>query len=111
MTTDPEVYTTRPPSSTYEPSLSAIMAAQATVMPEVVTSDVKGVAFNRFYNLWLENVDANVSLPKSGQSCSSCLFYVQLVANLILCYSPGLRGRPQHAVDRQAGYQLDQLLW
>jgi hypothetical protein len=60
MTTDPEVLTTRPPSSTYEPSISAIMAAQATIMPEAPTSDVKGVAFNRFFNLWLENVDANV---------------------------------------------------
>lgn len=39
------------------PSLADINKAAATTLPESPTSDVKGVAFNRFYQVWLENID------------------------------------------------------
>jgi acid phosphatase len=41
--------------TTSEPALAAIQAAQATTLPSSPTSDVQGVAFNRFYQIWLEN--------------------------------------------------------
>lgn len=44
-------------ATTSEPSVSDINKAAATTLPEVTTSDVKGVAFNRFYQVWLENID------------------------------------------------------
>lgn len=37
------------------PSLAEIRAAQATVQPYSPVSNVKGLAFNRFVNIWLEN--------------------------------------------------------
>lgn len=40
-----------------EPSISEIRQAAATTLPESPSSDVKGVAFNRFYQVWLENTD------------------------------------------------------
>ncbi|KAJ5246113.1 Acid phosphatase [Penicillium chermesinum] len=41
-----------------QPSLSDIQAAQHTTFPRQTTSDVKGgVAFDRFYQVWLENID------------------------------------------------------
>lgn len=42
--------------TTSEPSLPEIQAAQATTLPETTNSDVKGVAFDRFYQIWLENI-------------------------------------------------------
>lgn len=39
-----------------EPSLSQIKKAQATTLPESPTSNVKGLAFDRFYQVWLENI-------------------------------------------------------
>lgn len=59
---EPTYTTSRVPFSTYEPSLSAIKAAQATVQPLSPTSNVKGVAFDRIFQIWLENTDFNVSL-------------------------------------------------
>ncbi|KAL3462196.1 acid phosphatase PHOa [Aspergillus heterothallicus] len=43
--------------TTTEPALSQIQQAQATTVPGTWTSDVKGKAFDRFYQIWLENVD------------------------------------------------------
>ncbi|KAI2788812.1 Acid phosphatase [Penicillium oxalicum] len=40
-----------------EPSISEINQAAATTLSESPTSDVKGVAFDRFYQVWLENTD------------------------------------------------------
>jgi acid phosphatase len=62
---DPEpTYTTsRPPFSTIKPSLSSIEAAQATVKPLSPTSNVKGVAFDRIIQIWLENTNFDVSGP------------------------------------------------
>jgi len=50
-------YASRPVESTVEPSLTAILAsesAQQTVSP---TSNVKGAAFDRIVQIWLENTD------------------------------------------------------
>lgn len=44
-------------ATTSEPSVSDINKAAATTLPESPTSDVKGVAFDRFYQVWLENID------------------------------------------------------
>ncbi|CEJ54249.1 Putative Acid phosphatase PHOa [Penicillium brasilianum] len=44
-------------ATTSEPSVSDINKAAATTLPESPTSDVKGLAFNRFYQVWLENID------------------------------------------------------
>ncbi|KAL3448131.1 acid phosphatase PHOa [Aspergillus insuetus] len=43
--------------TTTEPSLSQIQQAQATAVAGTWTSNVKGKAFDRFYQIWLENVD------------------------------------------------------
>lgn len=37
------------------PSRAEIEAAQATVLPHSPVSNVKGLSFNRFVNIWLEN--------------------------------------------------------
>ncbi|KAL2821225.1 acid phosphatase [Aspergillus granulosus] len=39
------------------PSLSEIEAAAATTLPESPVSNVHGLAFNRFYQLWMENTN------------------------------------------------------
>lgn len=44
-------------ATTSEPALSDIQAAAATVVPSSPKSDVEGVAFKRFYQVWLENID------------------------------------------------------
>ncbi|KAJ5130953.1 uncharacterized protein N7515_006992 [Penicillium bovifimosum] len=44
-------------ATTSEPALADIHAAAATIKPEVTTSNVKGLAFDRFYQVWLENID------------------------------------------------------
>ncbi|KAJ5106522.1 phosphoesterase-domain-containing protein [Penicillium angulare] len=54
-------------ATTSEPALSEIREAQATTLPEVSTSDVKGVAFNRFYQIWLENIDFEASAADKNQ--------------------------------------------
>ncbi|OJJ50500.1 hypothetical protein ASPZODRAFT_137660 [Penicilliopsis zonata CBS 506.65] len=43
--------------NTSEPTLAEIRASQAVVKPYSPTSSVKGLAFDRFYQVWLENVD------------------------------------------------------
>ncbi|KAJ5646200.1 Acid phosphatase [Penicillium lividum] len=43
-------------ATTSEPALSQIKAAMATTLPESPVSNVKGVAFDRFYQVWMENV-------------------------------------------------------
>ncbi|KAJ5774331.1 Phosphoesterase [Penicillium paradoxum] len=40
-----------------EPSVAEIHAAAATTKPEVTVSDVKGLVFDRFYQVWLENIN------------------------------------------------------
>ncbi|KAJ6032180.1 phosphoesterase-domain-containing protein [Penicillium herquei] len=43
--------------TTTEPALAVIKAAQATTVPETWSTNVTGKAFDRFYQIWLENVD------------------------------------------------------
>lgn len=57
----PSVATSRQPSKTILPALSEILAVQATARPASPTSDVKGVAFDRIVQIWLENIDFEVS--------------------------------------------------
>jgi acid phosphatase len=42
--------------TTTEPSLPQIQQAQATAVAGTWTSNVKGKALDRFYQIWLENV-------------------------------------------------------
>ncbi len=48
-------YPKAPPGKTIEPSLSQIEATEATATPLSPKSDAKGVAFDRFVQVWLEN--------------------------------------------------------
>lgn len=52
-------------ATTSEPAVAQITAAAATTVPESPTSDVKGLAFDRFYQVWLENIvsDTPVVIP------------------------------------------------
>jgi len=47
---------------TSEPALPQIQAAAATTLPLSPTSNVKGVAFDRFIQVWLENTVSGISL-------------------------------------------------
>ncbi|KAL4952451.1 phosphoesterase family-domain-containing protein [Aspergillus filifer] len=44
-------------ATTTQPSLSDIAASAATVAPFSPVSNVEGVAFKRFYQIWFENID------------------------------------------------------
>jgi acid phosphatase len=46
---------TPPPVSTIQPPASEISAIAATATPISPVSDVKGAAFDRFIQIWLEN--------------------------------------------------------
>ncbi|GES59940.1 acid phosphatase [Aspergillus terreus] len=48
-------------SSEQNPSLAEIEAAQASVLPYSPVSNVKGLSFDRFVNIWLENTDFNAA--------------------------------------------------
>jgi acid phosphatase len=50
-------------ATTSEPSLPEIEAAAATTVPLSPTSNVPGVAFDRFIQVWLENTVRISSLP------------------------------------------------
>ncbi|KAJ5278949.1 acid phosphatase [Penicillium angulare] len=54
-------------ATTSEPALSEIREAQATTLPEVSTSNFEGVAFKRFYQIWLENIDFEDSAADNNQ--------------------------------------------
>ena len=43
-----------------EPDVSDIKKAQATTLPEVTTSNVQGLVFDRFFQVWLENIVSGV---------------------------------------------------
>lgn len=43
------------PASDEYPSASEIASAQASVLPYSPVSNVKGLAFNRFAQIWIEN--------------------------------------------------------
>lgn len=48
-------YPSRAPESTIEPSLTQILATQATQVAISPVSNVQGAGFNRFVQIWLEN--------------------------------------------------------
>ncbi|KAJ5085853.1 acid phosphatase [Penicillium argentinense] len=54
-------------ATTSLPPLKEIHAAAATTLPESPTSDVKGLAFDRFYQIWIENIDYNDSEADTNQ--------------------------------------------
>jgi acid phosphatase len=58
---EPSYTTKRPPISTIEPAASSIAAAQASIQPSSPTSNVKGAAFDRIIQIWLENTDFAVA--------------------------------------------------
>lgn len=43
-------------ATTTEPPLSQITEAAASIKPVSPVSDVRGLAFDRFYQVWLENI-------------------------------------------------------
>jgi hypothetical protein len=47
--------TSEPAESTVLPSLPAIQSAAAAAVPQSPVSNVQGLAFNRFIQVWLEN--------------------------------------------------------
>jgi acid phosphatase len=55
-------------SSEQYPSIAEIEAAQATVQPYSPVSNVRGLAFNRFVNIWLENTVCDTLLKSSFQN-------------------------------------------
>jgi acid phosphatase len=56
-----------PPEKTVEPSLSSIVATAATTVPLSPVSNVKGAAFDRFFQVWLENTDYSAAAGDSNQ--------------------------------------------
>ncbi|KIX93022.1 uncharacterized protein Z520_11295 [Fonsecaea multimorphosa CBS 102226] len=60
-------YGTPPPVSTVEPSLSQIQQSAATAKSLSPKSNVKGVGFNRFYQIWLENIDYSAAAGDPNQ--------------------------------------------
>ncbi|KAF7121842.1 hypothetical protein CNMCM5793_009395 [Aspergillus hiratsukae] len=55
-------------SSEQYPSPAEIEAAQATVQPYSPVSNVQGLAFNRFVNIWLENTDYDAAAADAHMS-------------------------------------------
>ncbi|RWQ98521.1 phosphoesterase family-domain-containing protein [Paecilomyces variotii] len=54
-------------STVEEPTLQEIEAAAATTLPLSPVSNVKGVAFNKFYQIWLENIDYSAAAGDPNQ--------------------------------------------
>jgi hypothetical protein len=90
-------YPSRAPESTIEPTLTQILATQATAPALSPVSNVKGVAFDRFIQIWLENTVSSESRK------------LELNIELILTHIPmtglhiGRRG-PQFEISRHAGH-------
>jgi hypothetical protein len=61
-------YATRPPISTIQPSLASIYAAQATATSLSPVSNVKGQAFDRIIQIWLENTVGHIRVIFRSQS-------------------------------------------
>ena len=56
----------KPQPDDIHPSLADIHAAQATVKGASPTSEVKGAAFDRIIQIWLENTNFDVSTLKNS---------------------------------------------
>ena len=85
-----------PPEKTIEPSSSAIVAAQQTAPALSPVSNVKGAAFDRFIQVWLENTDYNSASGDANQKYASSL----ISRRLTLIQIPGL---PGHYLDQLLG--------
>jgi acid phosphatase len=59
--------TSEPPESTVAPSGTQISAAAASATVLSPTSNVKGLAFQKFYQVWLENTDYSASSGDGNQ--------------------------------------------
>jgi acid phosphatase len=55
-------YASRPTFSTIQPPLASIYAAQATATSLSPISNVKGVAYDRIVQIWLENTVSQICL-------------------------------------------------
>jgi hypothetical protein len=60
-------YASRPTFSTIEPSLASIYATQATATSLSPVSNVKGAAFDRIVQIWLENTVGQICLEFKRQ--------------------------------------------
>jgi acid phosphatase len=58
---------TRPTQSKISPSKPEIEAAAATAAALSPTSNVKGIAFDRFYQVWLENQNYEAAAGNGDQ--------------------------------------------
>lgn len=54
--------------TTSEPPLSDIKAAAATAVPSSPVSNVQGLAFKNFYQIWLENIVSIYSAERSKEN-------------------------------------------
>ena len=67
-----------PPESTIQPAPSAISAARATATASSPVSNVKGIAFDRFYQIWLENTDYAAAAADPSQKCVWRVIFVTM---------------------------------
>ena len=62
ITSEPSyIVSSFPPVSTPSPAPSAIESEAPSVKPIISTSNIKGKGFTKFYSIWFENTDYNVS--------------------------------------------------
>jgi acid phosphatase len=67
------VTTTRPAISTIEPSLTQIVATEATMAALSPVSNVKGAGFDRIVQIWLENTVRKIFSMLRGNSANSVI--------------------------------------
>jgi acid phosphatase len=63
-------YASRPTFSTIEPSLASIYATQATATSLSPLTNVKGAAFDRIVQIWLENTVSQICLEFKTSSAN-----------------------------------------
>ena len=62
ITSEPSyIISSFPPVSTPSPAPSAIESEAPSIKPIISTSNIKGKGFTKFYSIWFENTDYNVS--------------------------------------------------
>jgi acid phosphatase len=62
-------YASRPTFSTIEPAVASIYATQATATPLSPVSNVKGAAFDRIIQIWLENTARQIQFTLKALKC------------------------------------------
>lgn len=97
-----QTYPSRAPESTLEPSLTQILATQATQAALSPVSNVQGVGFNRIVQIWLENtVSAEKAIPRSK---------LNVLTDVTIAGLHIGRRRPQLAVSVKPRHSFDQFL-